>query len=153
MINYLALQPMQCATVAQPVEQLTRNEQVVRSNRISSSISNSPKVGFPSQFSGSFVCPARCTFPRKSALITPLFLLFSRKCESECESKKRPLAADDLRRGGAWPLFCSVVQRGCLITPASSAARTLHAESGIHSYGSDTHGFYQNCRFHPHFYR
>ena len=37
MVKYHTLQRLQCATVAQPVEQLTRNEQVVRSNRISSS--------------------------------------------------------------------------------------------------------------------
>ena len=36
---------LQDATVAQPVEQLTRNEQVVRSNRISSSKKKSLKVG------------------------------------------------------------------------------------------------------------
>src|SRR5699024_1849683 len=35
---------MQRATVAQPVEQLTRNEQVVRSNRISSSSKGSEAV-------------------------------------------------------------------------------------------------------------
>ena len=46
---------VQCATVAQLVEQLTRNEQVVRSNRISSSKKKSLKVGLWSQFSGIFV--------------------------------------------------------------------------------------------------
>ena len=37
MLKYIMLQNLILATVAQPVEQLTRNEQVVRSNRISSS--------------------------------------------------------------------------------------------------------------------
>ena len=35
---------------------LTRNEQVVRSNRISSSKVKSPKSGFVPSFSGIFVC-------------------------------------------------------------------------------------------------
>ena len=92
MINYLALQPMQCATVAQPVEQLTRNEQVVRSNRISSSTSNSPKVGFPSQFSGSFVSSRKLTFPRKSALITPKIQKESLQCKSRWTKINKPTA-------------------------------------------------------------
>ena len=45
MIEYHMLQHFKHATVAQPVEQLTRNEQVVRSNRISSSKKKSLKVG------------------------------------------------------------------------------------------------------------
>lgn len=54
MVEYHTLQRSQCATVAQPVEQLTRNEQVVRSNRISSSKVKSPKSGFAPDFSGIF---------------------------------------------------------------------------------------------------
>ena len=46
MVKYHTLQRSQCATVAQPVEQLTRNEQVVRSNRISSSKYRLPENQF-----------------------------------------------------------------------------------------------------------
>jgi hypothetical protein len=43
---------VQCATVAQLVEQLTRNEQVACSNQVSSSKAKPPKVGLRSRFSG-----------------------------------------------------------------------------------------------------
>ena len=39
------VQDVQCATVAQLVEQLTRNEQVACSNQVSSSREKPPKVG------------------------------------------------------------------------------------------------------------
>ena len=45
---------MSYATVAQLVEQLTRNEQVVRSNRISSSIYKAPSNALYSVFGGAF---------------------------------------------------------------------------------------------------
>ena len=62
MVEYHTLQRSQCATVAQPVEQLTRNEQVVRSNRISSSKVKSPKSGFTPGFSGGFYLSAKMPF-------------------------------------------------------------------------------------------
>lgn len=46
---------MQCATVAQPVEQLTRNEQVVRSNRISSSRKNRTTTSGEGVWCGFFI--------------------------------------------------------------------------------------------------
>ena len=58
--------------MAQPVEQLTRNEQVVRSNRISSSKVKSPKSGFAPSFSGIFVCLRKCLSRGMWALITPI---------------------------------------------------------------------------------
>jgi hypothetical protein len=69
MVEYHTLQRLQCATVAQPVEQLTRNEQVVRSNRISSSKVKSPKSGFAPDFSGIFVCLRKCLSRGMWALI------------------------------------------------------------------------------------
>ena len=69
MVEYHTLQRSQCATVAQPVEQLTRNEQVVRSNRISSSKVKSPKSGFAPGFSGIFVCVEKCLSRGMWALI------------------------------------------------------------------------------------
>ena len=61
--------------MAQPVEQLTRNEQVVRSNRISSSKVKSPKSGFVPDFSGIFVWLGKCLSRGMWALIA----LISRK--------------------------------------------------------------------------
>lgn len=75
MVEYHTLQRSQCATVAQPVEQLTRNEQVVRSNRISSSKVKSPKSGFAPDFSGIFVWLEKCFSRGMWALIA----LISRK--------------------------------------------------------------------------
>ena len=72
MVKYYTLQWVQCATVAQPVEQLTRNEQVVRSNRISSSKVKSPKSGFAPSFSGIFVCLEKSLLRGMWALITPI---------------------------------------------------------------------------------
>lgn len=84
MVEYHTLQRSQCATVAQPVEQLTRNEQVVRSNRISSSKVKSPKSGFAPDFSGIFVCVEKCLLRGMWALIA----LISRKVFLKCKSKK-----------------------------------------------------------------
>ena len=61
--------------MGQPVEQLTRNEQVVRSNRISSSKEKSPKSGFTPDFSGIFVWLGKCLSREMWAVIT----LISRK--------------------------------------------------------------------------
>mgnify|MGYP000068677419 FL=1 len=72
MVKYHTLQRSQCATVAQPVEQLTRNEQVVRSNRISSSKVKSPKSGFAPGFSGIFVWLGKYLRKGMWALITPI---------------------------------------------------------------------------------
>ena len=58
--------------MAQPVEQLTRNEQVVRSNRISSSKVKSPKSGFAPGFSGIFVWLGKCLSRGMRALIAPV---------------------------------------------------------------------------------
>ncbi len=65
---------VQCATVAQLVEQLTRNEQVACSNQVSSSKGKPPKVGLRSRFSGVFVCAARDGEVGGCALITPVYL-------------------------------------------------------------------------------
>ena len=65
---------VQCATVAQLVEQLTRNEQVACSNQVSSSKEKPPKVGLQSQFSGVFVCAAGDGKVGGCALITPVYL-------------------------------------------------------------------------------
>ena len=54
---------------------IARNEQVVRSNRISSSKERSPKSGFTSGFSGIFVCVEKCLLKEMWALIA----LISRK--------------------------------------------------------------------------
>ena len=70
--------------MAQPVEQLTRNEQVVRSNRISSSKVKSPKSGFAPSFSGIFVCLRKCLSRGMWALIT----LISGKVFLKCKSKR-----------------------------------------------------------------
>ena len=51
---------------------LTRNEQVVRSNRISSSKVESPKSGFAPSFSGIFVCLGKCFLRGMWVLITPI---------------------------------------------------------------------------------
>ena len=72
MVKYHTLQRSQCATVAQPVEQLTRNEQVVRSNRISSSKVKSPKSGFAPGFSGIFVWLGKYVSRGMWAVITPV---------------------------------------------------------------------------------
>ena len=65
---------VQCATVAQLVEQLTRNEQVACSNQVSSSKEKPPKVGLSSRFSGVFVCAAGDGKVGACALITPVYL-------------------------------------------------------------------------------
>ncbi len=65
---------VQCATVAQLVEQLTRNEQVACSNQVSSSKAKPPKVGLRSRFSGVFVCAAGEGEVGGCALITPVYL-------------------------------------------------------------------------------
>ena len=70
--------------MAQPVEQLTRNEQVVRSNRISSSKVKSPKSGFVPSFSGIFVWLGKSLLRGMWALITPI----SRKVFLKCKSKR-----------------------------------------------------------------
>ena len=72
------------ATVAQLVEQLTRNEQVVRSNRISSSKVKSPKSGFAPDFSGIFVWLGDSLWRGMWALIA----LISRKVFLKCKSKR-----------------------------------------------------------------
>ena len=61
---------VQCATVAQLVEQLTRNEQVACSNQVSSSKEKSPKSGFVPSFLGIFLFIAVLRFLEKNALIT-----------------------------------------------------------------------------------
>jgi hypothetical protein len=61
---------VQYATVAQLVEQLTRNEQVACSNQVSSSKTKSPKSGFVPSFLGIFLFVAVLRFLEKSALIT-----------------------------------------------------------------------------------
>ena len=61
---------VQCATVAQLVEQLTRNEQVACSNQVSSSKTKSPKSGFVPSFLGIFLFVAVLWFLERSALIT-----------------------------------------------------------------------------------
>nr|DAM17936.1 MAG TPA: hypothetical protein [Caudoviricetes sp.] len=48
---------------------IARNEQVVRSNRISSSKVKSPKSGFTPDFSGIFVCLRKCLSRGMWALI------------------------------------------------------------------------------------
>ena len=57
---------VQCATVAQLVEQLTRNEQVACSNQVSSSKGEPPKVGLSSRFSGVLLYKNRRTLPGNS---------------------------------------------------------------------------------------
>ena len=85
--------------MAQPVEQLTRNEQVVRSNRISSSKVKSPKSGFTPSFSGIFVWLQKCLSRGMWALIAPI----SRKGFLKCKSKRtRNLEEAKLLVNEAW---------------------------------------------------
>ena len=51
---------------------IARNEQVVRSNRISSSKVKSPKSGFAPGFSGIFVCAEKCLSRGMWAVIAPV---------------------------------------------------------------------------------
>ena len=88
MVKYHTLQRLQCATVAQPVEQLTRNEQVVRSNRISSSKVKSPKSGFAPGFSGIFVWLGDSLWRGMWALIALISRKVFLKCKSRCKSKR-----------------------------------------------------------------
>ena len=55
-----------------PQDLILHNEQVVRSNRISSSKVKSPKSGFAPSFSGIFVYLRKCLSRGMWALITPI---------------------------------------------------------------------------------
>ena len=92
--------------MAQPVEQLTRNEQVVRSNRISSSKVKSPKSGFVPSFSGIFVCLRKCLSRGMWALITPHFPRSFLKCKSK---RTQNWEEAKLLVNGAWDNKTSVL--------------------------------------------
>ena len=69
-------------------ELLNRNEQVVRSNRISSSKVKSPKSGFAPDFSGIFVWLGKCLSRGMWALITPISRKVLKKGGSRGGAKK-----------------------------------------------------------------
>ena len=75
------------ATVAQLVEQLTRNEQVACSNQVSSSRSEPLKSGFTPSFSGVFLFASASAFCTDSALITLVFLKEILLCKSDASQK------------------------------------------------------------------
>ena len=95
---------------------------VVRSNRISSSTSNSLKVGFPSQFSGSFVSSRKHTLPRKSALVTP-------KIQKESLQSRTACGAYSPCRSSSWIrlLTSSQDKNACCITLDTESLRTKNS--------------------------
>ena len=105
-INCTGVEDALDVTMAQRFEldYLIYNEQVVRSNRISSSKVKSPKSGFSPSFSGIFVWLGKCLSRGMWALITPISRKVLKKGGSrggakrgEKQGRQPELAQDFLR--------------------------------------------------------